>query len=429
MDDKQSQKNVFVREQIKDKPRNKKRLLLRLITAGGCGIVFAIAASIVFALILPKIINKNVVSVVETESTQPTEYTEEIETETETQIPEPDTQIVIEPLEYPVEFSLSLEDYQNLQNQLYEIGAQVNRSVVTITSVVNDTDIFNNPYEMQGQGSGVLISENNDELLILTEGKVIHGAKKLSVTFIDESMCEAQLKTLDGNTGLAILTVAKADLTKSTRDAIAIATIGNSARVKNGTMVIALGSPLGTNYSILTGNITSVDNEITTEDHNYSLFTTDIIGSKDGSGILVNVQGEVIGIIMQGYSVKSSINTLTATAITDLVPVISMLSEGKEIPYIGLRVSTVTDKVARAYDIPKGVYIREVVIDSPAMKAGLQSGDVITQINGEAVYMSGAYSSKLLLCEPEQDVQITVKRKGATEYSEISYTVKAGIKK
>lgn len=433
MEDKQSQKNEFVREKIKDKPRNKKRLVFRLLNAALCGVVFAVAASIVFAFVLPKIIKNYQGTPAATEETEQTE-TEEIvvDTEPETQSteqevtgPETETQVEIPPQDY----SLTIEDYQDMQNQLYAIGMEVNRSIVTITSVLNDTDIFNNPYEMEGQGSGIIIAENDTELLILTEKKVINGAKSLSATFIDESMCEVQIKKQDGNTGLAILSAQKADLTKATRDAIKIAPIGSSARIKNGTMVIALGSPLGTNYSILTGNITSTENEITTEDHNYSLFTTDIIGSKDGSGILINVQGEVIGIVMQSYNTKSANNTLTAVAVSDLVPVIEMLCEGKAIPYLGLHVSTVTDKVAKAYEIPKGVYIREVTLDSPAMNVGLQSGDVIIQVNGEPVMTAGAYSAKLLACEPGQNVTLMVDRKGANGYSEITYTVEAGILK
>ena len=433
MEDKQSQKNEFVREKIKDKPRNKKRLAFRLLSAALCGVVFAAAASVVFAFVLQKIVKNDPVAETSTEDTEQID-TEEIviDTEPENQKPvevETETEEETQKEVLPQEFSLTIEDYQDMQNQLYAIGMEVNHSIVTITSVLNDTDIFNNPYEMEGQGSGVIIAENDTELLILTEKKIINGAKSLSATFIDESICEVQLKKQDGNTGLAILAAQKADLTKATRETIGIAPIGNSARIKNGTMVIALGSPLGTNYSILTGNITSTENEITTEDHNYSLFTTDIVGSKEGSGVLINVQGEVIGIVMQSYNTKSANNTLTAVAVSDLVPVIEMLCEGKAIPYLGLHVSTVTDKVARAYDIPKGVYIREVTLDSPAMNAGLQSGDVIIQVNGEPVLTAGAYSAKLLACEPGQNVTLMVDRKGANGYSEITYTVEAGILK
>ena len=418
----------FIKETRKEKPINRKKFVRQMVKTIILAVVFGVVASLTFVVLMPRFeqyFTPEEPPQVSFEEPEPVEDVEEPPEEPEqTQDSEkPETVIIEKPT------PLELSQYQMLQNKLYAVGREADKFIVSVTNVKNDTDIFNNPYEMEGQGSGIIIAENDTELLILTEKKVINGAKSLSATFIDESMCEVQIKKQDGNTGLAILSAQKANLTKATRDAIKIAPIGSSTRIKNGTMVIALGSPLGTNYSILTGNITSTENEITTEDHNYSLFTTDIIGSKDGSGILINVQGEVIGIVMQSYNTKSANNTLTAVAVSDLIPVIEMLCEGKAIPYLGLHVSTVTDKVAKAYDIPKGVYIREVTLDSPAMNTGLQSGDVIIQVNGEPVMTAGAYSAKLLACEPGQNVTLMVDRKGANGYSEITYTVEAGILK
>lgn len=420
MEDRHLQKNEFVREKIKDKPLNKKRLLIRLLSAAVCGLVFGAAACAAFAFLLPRLNRIAAVSDTETEETEAagpgviedTEIpTEEIDTE----------QAVIE-----VPASLTIEDYQNLQNELYAIGTQANTSIVTITSVVSDTDMFNNPYEMEGWGSGVIISDTGSELLILTERKVINDASEIRVTFIDDSMYVATLLKEDGNTGLAVLSVSRGELSAATLAAINPAEFGRSGSVKNGTLVIALGSMLGTNYSILTGNITSTDNEITTEDHNYSVFTTDIVADKSGGGVLLDTNGQIIGIVMQDYSASSSENILTAVAISDLEPVIEMLCAGKDIPYLGLHVSTVTDKIEAAYDIPKGVYIREVSMDSPAMEAGLQSGDVIVRINGEAVTTENGLSSKILGLTPGDTVPVVVKRKGANGYSEITCNVQVG---
>jgi serine protease Do len=329
----------------------------------------------------------------------------------------------------PVEavVDLTIEDYQKLQNQLYAIGTQANASMVTITSVVSDTDIFHNSYEMEGQGAGVIISDTGNELLILTERKLIRDASEIRVTFSDDSVHGATLVKADGNTGIAILSVNKGELSSTTRSAVSAAEIGRSASVTNGTLVIALGSLLGTNDSILTGNITSTDNEITTEDRNYSIFTTDIVADKNGSGVLIDTNGQIIGIVMQDYSASSSDNILTAVAISDLEPVIEMLCAGEDIPYLGLHVSTVTDKIETAYDIPKGVYIREVSMDSPAMNAGLQSGDVVVKVNGDNVTTETGFSSKVLALTPGETIPVVVKRKGANGYSEITCNVEVGI--
>ena len=130
---------------------------------------------------------------------------------------------------------------------------------------------------------------------------------------------------------------------------------------------------------------------------------------------------------MQEYSVTVSPNTLTAVALSELTPVIDMLCSGLDIPYIGLHVSTVTEKIADTYDIPKGVYIRSVSMDSPAMEAGLQSGDVIVEMAGSKVSTESAYSSRLLELTPEDAVEFTVKRRGANGYSEVTFDVKVGV--
>lgn len=114
-----------------------------------------------------------------------------------------------------------------------------------------------------------------------------------------------------------------------------------------------MGSPLGSNYSILTGNITATSYSVSTIDANYAVFTTDIVGSKNGSGALLNLKGEVIGLIMQGFGNGSDQNTLTAIAISELKPLIEMLSNNQDIPYIGLEITTVTNTIAKENDIPK----------------------------------------------------------------------------
>ena len=206
-----------------------------------------------------------------------------------------------------------------------------------------------------------------------------------------------------------------------------MAEFGNSSTVRNGMIVIALGSPLGTNYSILTGNITSTDNEVTTKDNNYSVLTTDIVASKNGSGVLTDVKGRIVGVVMQDFGISGAENILTAVTISDIKPIIQMLMDGKDIPYLGAYVTTVTESIAKDNGIPTGVYIKEVVMDSPAMEAGLQSGDVITAVNGEAVSTVSAYNKRILALEPGEKYTVTVKRQGSNGYSKITCKVKIGI--
>lgn len=417
MSDKQQPKNAFVREQIKDKPKNYKRMWVRLGESAACGGVFALAVCLVLLFMIP-VLRQEEGSVPDTgaqDSQQASvEETEQgSEEKEETQTPEERQ-------------PMTLDDYQQIQTELYAIGNTANKSIVTITGVVSDTDWFNNSYEREGQGCGTIIGESGGKLWILTEKKTIKDAAKIKVTFVNDAVAEAKLVRYDGNTGLAALTVDLEDLETSTQNAITVMKTAGSNTIHKGSIVIALGSPLGTNYSILTGTITATNNEISTPDNNYSVYTTDIVASENGSGVLINTDGELVGVVMQSYSAASA-NTLTAVEISELMPVIDLLFADKEVPYFGVHISTVTQHIAQKYDIPKGVYIKKVEIDSPAMDAGLQSGDVIRSVAGQEVASAEQFREVLLQLTPKETYSVTFMREGTRGYKKITCKLKAGV--
>ena len=421
MEDKQLQKNEFVREKIKDKPKNYKRLWIKLLTAAGCGIVFALTAVLVMLFMLPTLRGKMQENMPQTQlRDSQTDDTQDTPAETQS---EEDTQ---ETQTQNKEFTI--DDYQKIQTQLYAIGNLANKSIVTITSVVSDTDWFNNSYEREGQGSGTNIGDEDGKLLILTERRIIKDASKISVTFIDDTVAPAELIKYDGNTGLAVLEVEKTKMESSTLSVIGVMSMGNSNSVHKGSIVIALGSPLGTNYSILTGSITSTSNEISTEDCNYSVYTTDIVANKNGSGILINTDGEMIGVVMQNYSAAST-GALTAVDANELKEIIALLSDSKDVPYLGVHISTVTEKIANTYGIPKGVYIKEVEMDSPAMNAGLQSGDVILKIDDQDITTADSYTEAVLGLTLKETYSVVFMREGSNGYKELTCDIEAGILK
>ena len=435
MNDNQGTKNDFIREQIKEKPLNKKKYMARVGMSALSGAVFALSASVVFAVVMPYLpgeakakeagLDTEQLGLTETVTEEVTENTETENTETENTESE---QVQGKPVEHTgAEMELSLEHYQKLHNQLYSIGNVANRSIVTITSVKSEQDWFSTSFETEGQGSGIIIKESGNYLLILTEKKIISDAKRMSVTFQNGAIADAKLRKYDANSGIAIIQVDKQEVDQATLRNIEVAKLGNSKLVTKGSIVLALGSPLGTNYSILIGNITSTENSISKQDDNYSVFTTDIVGSKNGNGVLVNVDGEVIGIIMQGQSTAEGGNTLTAFGISDVKSIIEFLIKGRDIPYVGTSVITVSDKIASAYEIPRGVYIKEVAVDSPAMLAGLQSGDVITKVDKVEVSTVDSYNEAIMKMVPEQEYAIIVMRQGANGYYEVRCKVVAGV--
>lgn len=423
MPEKKEDEFAFIKEKIKDKPVSKRQVLSKVAVLLVSAVAFGLIACLVFTLVQPYMQEwlypeeKPVVTIPKDELEPETEREPEKDSETENAAPVYITETQ----------ELETTDYQKLQNKIYAIGEEQNKSIVTVTGVKSDMDWFNTPYESSGQASGVVIANNGQELLILTEKKVITDAQAIRVTFVDGAIVNAVLKQYDGNTGVAVLSVALSDIPDATLGAIKTAVLGNSYAVQPGTVVIALGSPLGANFSILTGDITATGNSVSTLDATYHVLNTDIVGNSSGSGVLINLNGEIVGLIMQGYSSGSDTNTLTAVSISELKEVIEKLSNNQSIPYLGAKLSTVTGEISESYDLPKGVYVKSVEMDSPAMNAGLQSGDVIVELNGAEITNVSDYTEKLLSLSPNTNVSIAVKRQGTDGYTKITCTAVVGV--
>lgn len=427
----------FIKEKIKDKPINRKQILQKGMATIGYAVLFGIVSCLVFCALRPKAeswfapqddqwvgIPKDTLA----DEENPADTVADSEQETSADAQEPDKEDKKQKTVYITEKKdMTLDDYQVLQNELYQIGNEVNKSIVTVTGVKEGVDIFDSPYEATGQASGLIIGNSGKELLILTEYPVIEDVKSIRVTFINNDTQDAALKKYDGNTGIAVLGVPVEKIAKSTMNEIETAVLGNSLNLRQGKIVVALGSPLGTNYSILTGNITSVSNTITTEDRNYTVFTTNIVANAKGNGVLINTNGEVIGLFLKSSNFQKEQNTLTAVSISELKDIIELLSNGVNIPYIGIKGSTVTDAISEEYDIPKGVYIKEAVVDSPAMTAGLQTGDVIVEINKQEVLNMKDYQRALLKLKKGDEVKITANRQNAEGYKKFTCTVEVGV--
>lgn len=426
----------FIKEKIKDKPMNKKQMIQKGIATIGYAILFGIVSCLVFCALRPKMepwfapkddqwvgIPKDTLA----DEENPADTLADSGQETSADAQKPDKEDEQKTVYITEKKDMTLDDYQILQNELYQIGNQVNKSIVTVTGVKEGVDIFDSPYEATGQASGLIIGNSSKELLILTEYQVIEDVKSIRVTFINNDTLDAVLKRYDGNTGIAVLGVPVESIAKSTMNKIETAVLGNSLNLRQGKIVVALGSPLGTNYSILPGNITSVSNTITTEDRNYTVFTTNIVANAKGNGVLVNTNGEVIGLFLKSSNIQKEQNTLTAVSISELKDIIELLSNGLHIPYIGIKGSTVTDVISEEYDIPKGVYIKEAVVDSPAMTAGLQTGDVIVEVNKQEVLTMQDYQRVLLKLKKGDEVKVTANRQNAEGYKKFTCTVEVGV--
>ncbi len=318
---------------------------------------------------------------------------------------------------------LELKDYRALYSKLNQVAAQSEKCLVTVTAASSDTDWFNETYESHEQTSGMLVGNNGVELLILTVYSEVRYADRLQVTFADKSSCEAVLKNYDAVTNLAVISVNLGDMEEEILEGIEMAELGSSGKLQAGDLVIAVGSPAGLPGSVLYGNLVASGYKVSVIDGEYPLLVTDMVKSSKSSGVLLNLDGQVIGLIEDKYTNANNTNVLTAYGISGMIDVIEHLSNSQDIVYMGITGTDVTEEIAREREIPAGVYIAEVETDSPAMNSGIQRGDIITEISGQPVALMAEIQEMLLKFSKDQEIQVTVMREGREGYKEIPCSV------
>lgn len=319
----------------------------------------------------------------------------------------------------------SLKNYEALYQDMLGVTEKPKQALVTVIGITNQMDYFNQNYENQQQISGLIVADNEQDLFILTEYRIVENVERIQVTFWDETMVDATYQRHDPSTGLTIVKVDESKLDEGTRNGLAVAPLGSSYLVSQGDPVVAVGSPVGYSDSIAYGVVTSVTNKISALDNEYNLLTTDILGSTDGSGILVNLDGEIVGIIAQSYSAKGN-NVVTGIAISQIKKLIENLSNNVSRAYIGIRGQDVTEELSDKTGIPKGVLISRVADDSPAMMAGMKEYDVIVKLGEHKVETIKQYHEQLGKYSTGDVVTVTAMRKGAEGYAEMTFDVTIG---
>lgn len=400
----------FIKETIKKEKGGLRKGVFRM---AGFGLVFGVFACFSFSALKPvmdKIFQEDPAKV-----TIPEEEPEEIIEEE----PEQREEVVQAPLD--------ADSYRQMQRSLTSIAVEANRSVVEIIGVEEASDWTEETGDYKSSVSGAIVADNGRELLILGKTSVTKGVQKLRVVFNDGSSCPTVLKKSDGNLKLGIYAVNRSDIQESTWARIETAALGSSNAVSKGDVAIVIGKPFGYAGAMGFGSIASGKNVVDLADGQYSLINTDIAGSKNGSGFIVNLQGEIIALIEQGAVEEGSTELVTGYGITDIKAVIEHLSNGQGVPYIGIYGVDVTEEIEEQ-GIPKGVYVKNVDADSPAMAAGIQSGDVIISVNGEEALNYTAYHQILMKSAAGNELKIKGQRQGADGYVDMEFNVTVGSK-
>lgn len=312
------------------------------------------------------------------ETTSSTDGSESKETDPEDTTVPPIEEITTEiPSTVPID-NEKLNDYMGYYKALKSVADKAGLSVVTVTAAKQGVDFFNSTYQNIADEYGIVISSDSTGYYILTEYSLVKNSENIQVTYYDKTVDTAEFVAGDTTTDMAVIK------TGSLNTAVVPVQFGNSDAVLKGDLLVATGRLYGFNGTIGYGIATGVNNSVNDTDSIYRLINTDIIGTATSNGVILNLHGEVVGIITMAYN-SDNTNFITAYAINDVRNLMQNLVNKKSMPYLGIKGQTVTDEIAATNKIPKGIYISAVETNSPAYKSGIQSGDVITQINGTEI--------------------------------------------
>ncbi len=290
-------------------------------------------------------------------------------------------------------------------------------------------------YEVPSSGSGIIVGENDSELLIVTNNHVVEDASQLTVTFIDGTDVDATIKGTDEETDLAVIAVPLDDIPAETKSQISIAVLGDSDALKLGQGVIAIGNALGRGQSVTVGYVSALNREITVDGNTKEVIQTDAaINPGNSGGALLNASGEVIGINEAKYAGNEVEGVGYAIPVSDVKEVIDDLMNRTtkvavaedERGYLGVRLSSVDSSASQMYGMPEGAFIYQILDDGPAADSDLREMDIVTKCNGDKVKDASDLTELISYYKNGDTVTLTVERQENGEYVEKTVEVTLG---
>ena len=410
-DKKASSENYsFIKETIKEQPTDRKRLAGKFLTAAVCGVIFGACAAGTMALIVPKALERF--------GTAPDQkavvtLTPSVKAEQVTPTPEATEQ---------EKTSASTAWQNDLSDGMSQIAEEPRRALVRISAAGEDSDLLDDSFLEYGDEEGFVFLKNSEAFYILTVSDQMQEADKFTVTFSDGTVTDGILCKKDLRTGFFVIKVPFTSVDEETQEKIPAAPLVAADDMKQTESVIAIGSPSGDYDSLMGGTITSVTGTLKVADEEYGMLTTDMVGSEEGGGILLNSSGEVAGIIWNQEEDRT--NVIRAVETAQLRPLLESMANGEDICYIGIMGATISSYQSENLDVPRGVYVDAVDEDSPAMTAGIQNGDILHALDGQEVQAMEEYASVLQGLNKGTRTTVNVYRKNPSgEYEDVQLKV------
>ena len=329
----------------------------------------------------------------------------------------------------------------NLSNM--DVSTIVDKAMPSVVAIYGKAEITQNSffgtqsYEAQSSGSGIIVGKTDTELLVVTNNHVIADTDSLEVEFNDGTKAAASVKGGDSDNDVAVVAIKLSDLSEDTLSKISIANIGDSNDIKVGQGVVAIGNALGYGQSVTVGYISALNREVKTEGGtSRNLLQTDAaINPGNSGGALLNMKGEVIGINSAKYSdtdVEGMGYAIPISTVKDLIAELSSKETRTVVAaenqgYLGIQGKDIDEEMAKAYDMPQGIYVYKVVEGGAAASSDLKAKDIITKFDGQSVRSMESLKNMLTYYESGKTVDLTVQRLDESgNYVEKTVTITLG---
>lgn len=388
-DKKTSSENYpFIKETIKERPADRKVIIRKLLTAAACGVIFGGCAAGTVAVLLPGMVQSLRGSSEQHINVTLAPSVTAVPNEAQSEKSAADTDSGKD-----AAVSDSGEGAGSWAEQVRAAAEVPRKALVRIAALGTDSGLLDDSFLKYGEEEGFVFLKNAEAFYIMTYSDKMEDAGTFQVTFSNGDMADAQLCKKDVRTGFYVFRVPFTEVKSETQSDVPEAALAAEDDTVQMEPVIAVGSPTGDYDSLVSGTITSTTGSMKIADEEYGMLTTDMVGSEEGGGLLLNMSGEVVGIICNQESDNSSV--IRAVEAAQLRPLLEGMANGEDICYIGIQGATISKYQSENLDIPRGVYVDSVEEDSPAMTAGVQNADIVHTLNGEEITSMDEYSAVL----------------------------------
>lgn len=419
----------FIQEKIVRQPLSRRQIIRYIILTVICAVLFGTISAVCFTV--TKTVAKKIMGQEKAEESRPITIPKD---EPETQTPVPVQEASTEPTE-PVEekvrselekYPYSLEDLNKMYGNLRTLALEADKSIAAIHSIQREKDWFDNPIETTGQFSGVVIDARREEVLVLAPSKAVETADSLEVVFSDSEVVPGTVKQTDSQMGLTVICADVSSLEDVQYEKIKPVKLGNSYSSRQGDLVFTVGSPAGMVHSSSYGFISYIAKNVQMTDGNARVLYADVKSRADAGTFLLNTDGELIGWGTDRYDQDVETGMKTFMSISDYKGILELLSNGILVPYLGIEGQEVTTEMEKN-GMPVGIYITAAAPESPAYNAGLQSGDILDEINDVKIEGMKNFQAQVERLHVGDHITVTVQRNnGKDEYKEIEFAVTMG---